>query len=79
MALNNLIAQQSPINNFSATSQPFGADISSACEDSQGSQLSSLRQQAERLEHLLQVLPAGVLVLMVRVKLNKPINLPKNY
>ncbi|MFT4940800.1 MAG: two-component system sensor histidine kinase FlrB [Paraglaciecola sp.] len=77
MALNNLIVQPTNENLLSEVCQPFGSDLSASSEDSQQEQLTSLRQQAARLEHLLQVLPAGVLVIDGKGKVKQANQLAK--
>ncbi|GGF52468.1 sensor histidine kinase [Alteromonas lipolytica] len=64
MALNSRVVhhvEKVPVNPVSAV-RP-SAELSLVHETAQKQELDSLRQQASRLNHLLQVMPAGVIVL----------------
>ena len=67
MALKSRVANTVEEVSIKAEKSPQApADLSLVRETAQSQQqeLDSLRQQASRLNHLLQVMPAGVIVLM---------------
>jgi two-component system sensor histidine kinase FlrB len=63
MALNKTLAKHSHEHPPLDIVQPGIAEPLSTCEPVDQQELHSLRHQAARLEHLLQVMPAGVVVL----------------
>jgi two-component system sensor histidine kinase FlrB len=77
MALNNSTEHPTNENLFSEACQPLDSEESLSSETSQQKQLINLRQQAERLEHLLQVMPAGVLVIDGKGKVKQANHLAK--
>jgi two-component system sensor histidine kinase FlrB len=63
MALNNMNARSVDKLRSSSSAQPIKSNVSVDQSLSTQEELTALRQQATRLEHLLQVMPAGVVVI----------------